>query len=102
MQMATKALVEPEKLIDPQGSEQKRNGQARGIESEKKNATGNRFGRRGHGQYAGEYRSDTRCPTERESKTEQEAAENASEWAFAAFLSGVLAAQIAEVHVAIE
>src|SRR5712692_6579074 len=77
MEIFAKVLVESHELADAQSREQKRNGEARGIHREEKNAAGNRVAGGGERENGGEDGADARGPAESEREAEQKAAPNA-------------------------
>src|SRR5712671_445687 len=102
MQMAPETLVKTKEPVDSDRRQQKRNREAGRINSEKKNAAGNRFRIGGERQDGRENRADAWRPSEGECEAQQEAAGYArkSPAGFCAFFS--LRSEIMEADIAIE
>src|SRR5690242_5170118 len=90
--MLAKALVNLEKTADAQSRKQKRNGETGRIKCEKKNTLPDGIFCRSDCKHAGENRSDARSPAKSKREAHQESAHD----------SGLISANIAQVHVAIQ
>src|SRR5271169_3381305 len=91
VKILSEALIELQELPDSERSQQKRNGQARGINGQKQDAAGDGVAGGGESQHGGENRPDARGPPEGKRKAEKKAAPDAR-----------LRAGAAQVNVAIE